>query len=88
MPSRTRPCLLLEGLWQPEAHGPQLGIDLILDIGASCSSDLQKDLCGTLAFEQLFLLDNRYFVGKLDELRRPGDDIYDYRETEGGHSWR
>ena len=66
------------------------GIDLTLDIGASCSSDATKDLCATFAFEQLFLPDNKYFVGRLEAEREghPERGIWEYRETEGGHSWR
>jgi S-formylglutathione hydrolase FrmB len=64
------------------------GIDITLDLGTKCRRDLREDLCGSWAFEQLFLLDNRYFVSHLRDARGPGDGLVEYRETEGGHSWR
>jgi len=65
------------------------GIDLTLDIGATCSSDLSRDLCGRWAFEQLFLLDNRHFRDRLAEERAEdgSDGVWEYRETEGSHAW-
>ena len=62
------------------------GLDMVLDIGTSCSSDATQDLCGTFAFEQLFVQDNRDLVSRLDTIGHVGE--VDYRETEGGHAWR
>ena len=62
------------------------GLDLVMDIGTSCMSDATKDACGTYAFEQVFLEDNRAFVAELEDTKHVG--VHDYRETEGGHSWR
>ncbi|MBV9664140.1 MAG: hypothetical protein JOZ37_09245 [Actinobacteria bacterium] len=63
------------------------GVDLTLDIGASCRKDVNRDACGTFAFEQLFLLDNRYFRDALAAERGASDGAWQYRETEGGHNW-
>jgi hypothetical protein len=60
-------------------------LDLIMDIGASCSSDLARDLCLTAAFDQLFLPANRLLAARLREVEHRG--VVDYRETEGGHNW-
>jgi S-formylglutathione hydrolase FrmB len=64
------------------------GIDVTMDLGTSCNQDLDDDLCLTFAFEQLFLPDNRYFRDALLAARDPDDGVLEYRETEGGHSWR
>jgi len=63
------------------------GVDLTLDIGATCRKDVNRDACGSFAFEQLFLLDNRYFRDALAAERGPTDGVWQYRETEGGHNW-
>jgi len=63
------------------------GVGLTLDIGATCRKDVNRDACGTFAFEQLFLLDNRYFRDALAAERGPADGAWQYRETEGGHNW-
>jgi enterochelin esterase-like enzyme len=62
------------------------GIDMVLDIGTSCTSDATEDACSTFAFEQLFVQDNRDLVARLDAVGHAG--AVDYRETEGGHAWR
>ena len=61
-------------------------VDLIIDWGATCASDLTVDLCATWAFEQSFRADNMTFRSHLDEVGYTGH--VDYRETEGGHAWR
>lgn len=71
----------------PKHLAPNLdGLDLVFDIGASCSSDAARDFCGTWAFEQIFLQDNRDLIAALNEVRHAG--VHDYRETEGSHAWR
>ena len=60
-------------------------VDLTIDWGATCSSDLTVDLCATWGFEQSFRADNQAFR---DELNAQGHRNYEYRETEGGHAWR
>lgn len=66
---------------------PNLGtLDVTMDLGASCSSDLTVDLCATFAFDQLFLADNRAFRDRMASEGHPG--TFEYRETEGGHAWR
>jgi enterochelin esterase-like enzyme len=62
------------------------GLDLVLDIGASCSGDATQDACGTFVFEQTFLQDNRDLVARLRTIAHAGE--VDYRESEGGHAWR
>lgn len=61
-------------------------VDLIIDWGATCSSDIVIDLCATWAFEQAFRGDNTAFRSRLDEVGYKG--TVDYRETEGAHAWR
>lgn len=63
------------------------GLDLTLDIGTVCLTDRARDNCLTWRFEQLFVPGNRTFVASLDAVRDGDDGIYEYRETEGGHSW-
>jgi S-formylglutathione hydrolase FrmB len=60
-------------------------VDLTIDWGATCSSDVTVDLCATYAFEQSFRLDNQAFRNELDA---QGHQNYEYRETEGAHAWR
>ena len=62
------------------------GVDLTIDIAASCSSDLTVDLCATLAVDAAFLPANRTFVEKLRTVQHVG--ALEYRETEGSHAWR
>jgi hypothetical protein len=62
------------------------GVDLTLDIGTDCRKDVNRDACGSWAFEHLFLLDNRYFRDALQAERGPDDGVWEYRETEGGHN--
>lgn len=62
------------------------GVDVVMDIGAQCFSDLAIDLCASWAFEQSFRADNEYFVQRMDEIKHRG--MIDYRPTEGGHAWR
>lgn len=61
-------------------------VDIIIDIGALCISDATVDACATFAFEQAFRPDNIAFKNQLDTVGYKG--TVDYRETEGGHSWR
>ena len=61
-------------------------VDLIIDWGATCTSDVTVDLCATWAFEQAFRGDNTAFRARLDEVGYKGE--VDYRETEGSHAWR
>lgn len=61
-------------------------VDLVIDIGALCISDAAVDACATFAFEQAFRPDNIAFRNQLDTVGYKG--TVDYRETEGGHSWR
>ncbi|MGH9273226.1 MAG: alpha/beta hydrolase [Acidimicrobiales bacterium] len=60
-------------------------VDLILDWGAWCSSDLSTDLCLRFAFEQAFANGNRTFRDRLATVGYTG--TIDYRETEGAHAW-
>jgi S-formylglutathione hydrolase FrmB len=62
------------------------GIDVVMDIGAQCFSDISVDLCVTWAYEQTFRTDNEYFVRRMGEVGHKG--ALDYRPTEGGHAWR
>ena len=61
-------------------------VDLIIDWGATCTTDLLVDGCATWAFEQAFRADNMAFRTRLDEVEYRG--TVDYRETEGSHAWR
>ena len=61
-------------------------VDLTIDWGATCRSDISVDLCATWAFEQAFRLDNQHFRDRLEETGYRG--TYEYRETEGSHAWR
>ena len=61
-------------------------VDLIVDWGARCESDVTVDACGTFAFEQAFADANRAFRDRLAEVGYTG--TLDYRETEGSHAWR
>lgn len=61
-------------------------VDLIIDWGATCISDITVDLCATWAFEQSFRADNMAFSSHLTEVGYRGH--VDYRETEGAHAWR
>jgi enterochelin esterase-like enzyme len=63
------------------------GVDLTLDIGTVCITDQAIDDCVTFRFEQVFVPANREFRDQLAS-RAPSDGVFDYRETEGGHSWR
>ena len=62
------------------------GIDVVMDIGASCFGDVLRDLCVTYAYEQTFRADNEYFVQRMSDIGHEG--ALDYRPTEGGHAWR
>ena len=64
------------------------GVDLTLDIGTECIADREVDNCFAFTFEQLFVPANREFSAALQSARGPGDGVYEYRETEGGHAWR
>lgn len=61
-------------------------VDLTIDWGATCSSDITVDLCATWGFEQAFRLDNQHFRDQLDANGYTG--TYEYREAEGSHAWR
>lgn len=62
------------------------GVDVILDIATSCSSDVLIDLCATIAVDLAFWPDHIAFSGRMSDVGHVGD--FDYRETEGGHKWR
>jgi S-formylglutathione hydrolase FrmB len=62
------------------------GIDVVMDIGAQCVTDVAIDLCTSWAYEQSFRADNEYFVQRMGEIKHKG--ALDYRPTEGGHAWR
>lgn len=61
-------------------------VDLVIDWGATCTSDLLVDGCATWVFEQAFRGDNVAFRQRLDEVGYRG--TVDYREAEGAHAWR
>lgn len=69
-----------------ELAGNLDGVDLTIDIAASCESDLTVDLCATLLVDAAFLPANRAFVDRLRALEHVG--ALEYRETEGSHAWR
>lgn len=60
-------------------------VDLILDWGATCSSDLVADACLRFVFEQAFANGNRTFRDRLAAAGYTG--TLDYREAEGSHAW-
>lgn len=62
------------------------GVDLVINWGASCGSDLAEDLCATWGFEQAFRLDNQHLRDRLEAVGHRGGLAYS--EDEGGHSWR
>lgn len=62
------------------------GVDLTIDIAASCMSDITVDLCATLAVDAAFLPANRMFTDRLRAVGHVG--ALEYRETEGSHAWR
>ena len=64
------------------------GIDLTLDIGTVCITDREIDNCFSWQFEQVFVPANREFTAALEAARDEDDGVLEYRETEGGHSWR
>lgn len=61
-------------------------VDLIIDWGATCTSDVAVDACATFAFEQSFRGDNQAFNARLKTDGYTGK--VDYREAEGSHAWR
>ena len=61
------------------------GVDLVMDWGSSCASDLSQDLCARWGFEQAFRYDNQAFRDRLMSVSHVG--ALDYRETEGSHAW-
>ena len=61
-------------------------VDLILDLGTSCQSDITVDLCATLAVDLAFLPDHVAFANQMEAVDHQG--TFDYRETEGSHAWR
>jgi S-formylglutathione hydrolase FrmB len=62
------------------------GLDLVVNWGATCSTDAAIDLCATWGFEQAFRLDNQYLRDRLEAVGHTGG--LTYSEDEGGHSWR
>lgn len=64
------------------------GIDITMDIGTVCITDREIDNCFTWQFEQVFVPSNREFTAALEGARDEDDGLLEYRETEGGHSWR
>lgn len=71
----------------PYQLAPNLdGVDVVLDLGTSCSSDVTVDLCATLLVDLAFLPDHRAFQARMQEVGHAG--TFDYRETEGSHAWR
>jgi hypothetical protein len=85
------PALQEAGAWYYGSLPKQLAtnldrVDLIMDWGATCSSDLVVDACSTFAFEQAFAEGNRSFRNALGSTGHAG--TLDYRETEGSHAWR
>lgn len=85
------PALLEAGAWYYGSLPAELAanldpVDLVMDWGASCSSDLTEDACLTFAFEQAFANGNRTFRDRLAAAGYSG--TLDYRETEGAHAWR
>jgi S-formylglutathione hydrolase FrmB len=71
----------------PAELAPNLDdVDLIINWGASCSSDATVDLCASWGFEQFFRLDNQYLRDRLASVGHRG--AVEYSEDEGGHAWR
>ena len=61
-------------------------VDLVVDLGTSCRSDVTVDLCATLAVDLAFLPDHIAFANQMEAVDHRG--TFDYRETEGSHAWR
>jgi len=61
-------------------------VDLILDLGTSCRSDVTVDLCATLAVDLAFWPDHIAFANQMEAVGHRG--TFDYREAEGAHAWR
>ncbi len=61
-------------------------VDLVVNWGAACASDLEVDLCSTWGFEQAFRIDNQNLRDRLEAVGHRGG--FKYSEDEGGHSWR
>src|ERR671922_122400 len=62
------------------------GLDLVVNWGATCSSDASIDLCASWGFEQAFRFDNQYLRDRLEAIGHTGG--LTYSEDEGGHAWR
>ena len=78
----------LHGRLPADLVGNLAGLDLTLDVGTICLTDRAIDDCLTWTFEQVFVPANSEFVSRLAGDRGPDDGAVEYRETEGGHSWR
>jgi S-formylglutathione hydrolase FrmB len=61
-------------------------LDLVINWGSRCSSDLSYDLCARWGFEQLFRLDNQHLRDRLIAVGHRGRFVYS--EDEGAHGWR
>lgn len=61
-------------------------VDLTIDWGATCESDVTVDACATWGFEQMFRQENQHFRDRLEAESYAG--TYEYREAEGAHAWR
>ena len=73
----------------PVSLAPNLdGVNVTMDIGSHCSSpdDLSQNLCIPLAVDALFIPDNEAFRDAMRAQHHVG--AFEYRETEGEHSWR
>lgn len=60
-------------------------VDVVMDLGSSCAEHLTPGDCGGTAFDHAFLLDHKAYDDRMASSNHVGD--YDYRETEGGHTW-
>ena len=61
-------------------------VDLVLDLGTSCQSDITVDACATIAVDLAFWPDHIAFANQMAAVDHQG--TFDYRETEGAHAWR
>jgi S-formylglutathione hydrolase FrmB len=63
-------------------------VDVIMDLGTSCANeeDLSNNLCLLVAVDTGFRYDNEAFRDAMQNVKHVG--AFDYRETEGTHTWR
>lgn len=61
-------------------------VDLVLDLGTTCRSDVTVDLCATIAVDLAFLPDHVAFADQMEKVGHRG--TFDNRYTEGSHAWR